>query len=152
MLSGKNQWGIQSDPTWYLGTLWNLYLEPLLETFEPSLGTCGNPYLEPRNLPKPSLGTCTWNLGTSWNLYAEPFFELWNLLKPYLHLDFWNLHLELLLGTLEPLENFTCNFGTSRILYLEPFLETWEPLEKLTWNPEPLLGTSEPSVTFTCNP
>ena len=71
---------------WNLGTCRNLYLEPLLGTseprnlyLEPLLGTSEpagtftrNPYLEPRNLPEPLLGTLTWNLGTCRNLYLEP--------------------------------------------------------------------------------
>ena len=50
--------------TWNLGIFRNLYLEPLLGTSEPS-GTLydWNPYLEPRNLPEPLLGTLI--LGTS---------------------------------------------------------------------------------------
>ena len=102
--------------TWNLGTCRNLYLEPLyLEPrkpsepyLEPLLGTSEpagtftwnpytwnlgnlrnltwNPYLEPRNLPEPLLGTLTRNLGTCRNLYLEP-----------------------LLGTSEPAGTFTWN-------------------------------------------
>ena len=73
--------------TWNLGIFRNLYLEPLLGTSEPS-GTLydWNPYLEPRNLPEPLLGTLI--LGTS-----EPS-------EPYL---------EPLLGTSEPAGTFTWN-------------------------------------------
>ena len=147
--------------TWNLGIFRNLYLEPLLGTSEPS-GTLydWNPYLEPRNLPEPLLGTLI--LGTSEP--SEP------LLNPYLEPR--NLP-EPLLGTL------TWNLGTCRNLYLEPLLGTSEPAGTFTWNPyleprnlpepllgtltwnlgtcrnlylEPLLGTSEPAGTFTWNP
>ena len=86
-----------------------------------------NPYLEPRNLPEPLLGTLTRNLGTCWNLYLEPLLRTsepagtftWN---PYLEPR--NLP-EPLLGTL------TWNLGTCRNLYLEPLLGTSEPAR--TW-------------------
>ena len=162
--------------TWNLGIFRNLYLEPLLGTSEPS-GTLydWNPYLEPRNLPEPLLGTLI--LGTSEP--SEPYLEpllgtsepagtfTWN---PYT----WNLgSFGTLLGTL------TWNLGTCRNLYLEPLLGTSEPAGTFTWNPyleprsppepllgtltwnlgtcrnlylEPLLGTSEPAGTFTWNP
>ena len=90
-----------------------------------------NPYLEPRNLPEPLLGTLTRNLGTCRNLYLEPLYlEPRNLPEP-------------LLGTL------TWNLGARRNLYLEPLLGTSEPAGTFTWNPyleprnlpEPLLGT-----------
>ena len=149
--------------TWNLGIFRNLYLEPLLGTSEPS-GTLydWNPYLEPRNLPEPLLGTLI--LGTSEP--SEPYLEpllgtsepagtfTWNP-------DTWNLGtFGTLLGTL------TWNLGTCRNLYLEPLLRnlylepllgTWEPLlGTLTWNLgtcrnlylEPLLGTSEPARTW----
>ena len=132
--------------TWNLGIFRNLYLEPLLGTSEPS-GTLydWNPYLEPRNLPEPLLGTLI--LGTSEP--SEPYLEpllgtsepagtfTWN---PYT----WNLGtFGTLLGTL------TWNLGTCRNLYLEPLLGTSEPAGTFTWNPyleprsppEPLLGT-----------
>ena len=156
--------------TWNLGIFRNLYLEPLLGTSEPS-GTLydWNPYLEPRNLPEPLLGTLilgtsepsylepyTWNLGTCRNLYLEPLYleprNLRNLTwNPYLEPR--NLP-EPLLGTL------TRNLGTCRNLYLEPLLGTSEPAGTFTWNLgtcrnlylEPLLGTSEPAGTFTWNP
>ena len=61
---------LTSEPSfaWNLGTLtwklWNLHLESLLGTSEPSHGT-----LEPS---EPSLGTFTWNLGTlTWNKQDE---------------------------------------------------------------------------------
>ena len=154
--------------TWNLGTCRNLYLEPLY--LEPRNLTW-NPYLEPRNLPEPLLGTLILGtsepsepyleplLGTSepagtftWNPYSEPR----NLPEP-------------LLGTL------TRNLGTCRNLYLEPLLGTSEPAGTFTWNPyleprnlpepllgtltwnlgtcrnlylEPLLGTSEPARTW----
>ena len=159
-----------------LGIFRNLYLEPLLGTSEPS-GTLydWNPYLEPRNLPEPLLGTLI--LGTSEP--SEPYLEpllgtsepagtfTWN---PFT----WNLGtFGTLLGTL------TWNLGTCRNLYLEPLLGTSEPAGTFTWNPyleprsppepllgtltwnlgtcrnlylEPLLGTSEPAGTFTWNP
>ena len=162
--------------TWNLGIFRNLYLEPLLGTSEPS-GTLydWNPYLEPRNLPEPLLGTLI--LGTS--KPSEPYLEpllgtsepartfTWN---PYT----WNLGtFGTLLGTL------TWNLGTCRNLYLEPLLGISEPAGTFTWNPyleprsppepllgtltwnlgtcrnlylEPLLGTSEPAGTFTWNP
>ena len=144
--------------TWNLGIFRNLYLEPLLGTSEPS-GTLydWNPYLEPRNLPEPLLGTLIHleprNLrNLTWNPYLEPR----NLPEP-------------LLGTL------TRNLGTCRNLYLEPLLGTSEPAGTFTWNPylepwnlpepllgtltwnlgtcrnlylEPLLGTSEPARTW----
>ena len=114
--------------TWNLGIFRNLYLEPLLGTSEPS-GTFydWNPYLEPRNLPEPLLGTLI--LGTSEP--SEPYLEpllgtsepagtfTWN---PYT----WNLGtFGTLLGTL------TWNLGTCRNLYLEPLLGTSEPAR--TW-------------------
>ena len=132
--------------TWNLGIFRNLYLEPLLGTSEPS-GTLydWNPYLEPRNLPEPLLGTLILGtsepsepylepfLGTSepagtfsWNPYSEPR-NLRNLT--------WNPCLEPrnlpepLLGTL------TRNLGTCRNLYLEPLLGTSEPAVTFTWNP-----------------
>ena len=116
--------------TWNLGIFRNLYLEPLLGTSEPS-GTLydWNPYLEPRNLPEPSLGTLI--LGTSEP--SEPYLEpllgtsepagtyTWN---PYT----WNLGtFGTLLGTL------TWNLGTCRNLYLEPLLGTSEPAGTFTW-------------------
>ena len=132
--------------TWNLGIFRNLYLEPLLGTSEPSGTLCDwNPYLEPRNLPEPLLGTLI--LGTSEP--SEPYLEpllgtsepagtfTWN---PYT----WNLGtFGTLLGTL------TWNLGTCRNLYLEPLLGTSEPAGTFTWNPyleprnlpEPLLGT-----------
>ena len=132
--------------TWNLGIFRNLYLEPLLGTSEPS-GTLydWNPYLEPRNLPEPLLGTLI--LGTS-----EPS-------EPYL---------EPLLGTSEPAGTFTWNpYSEPRNLpepllgtYLEPRSPPEPLLGTLTWNLgtcrnlylEPLLGTSEPAGTFTWNP
>ena len=114
--------------TWNLGIFRNLYLEPL----QPS-GTLydWNPYLEPRNLPEPLLGTLI--LGTSEP--SEPYLEpllgtsepagtfTWN---PYT----WNLGtFRTLLGTL------TWNLGTCRNLYLEPLLGTSEPAGTFTWNP-----------------
>ena len=128
--------------TWNLGTCRNLYLEPLY--LEPR-NLLTKPYLEPRNLPEPLLGTLILGtseppepsleplLGTSepagtftWNPYSEPR----NLPEP-------------LLGTL------TWNLGARRNLYLEPLLGTSEPAGTFTWNPyleprnlpEPLLGT-----------
>ena len=127
--------------------------------------TSWNPYLEPRNLPKPSwqnllgpsLGTLAWNLGTSWDLLGT--LELPETF-PLLGMPFWNPHLQLLtltpgsstwnpsleplgtlLGTSElSLGTLTWNLGTSCILYLEPLLENSEPSGTLTWN----LGTLEP--------
>ena len=99
-------------------------------TLEPLLGTS-----EPR---EPLRGTLCW---------------LWSIPKPYIPLLetlFWNLHLELLLGSSEPLGTFTWNFGTSWILLWT--LQTWEPLGTLTWNPylEPR-NVPEPSLgTFGC--
>ena len=145
---------------WNLGIFRNLYLEPLLGTSEPS-GTLydWNPYLEPRNLPEPLLGTLILGTsepsepylepllgtGTCRNLYLEPLYleprNLRNLTwNPYLEPR--NLP-EPLLGTL------TRNLGTCRNLYLEPLLGTSEPAGTFTWNPyleprnlpEPLLGT-----------
>ena len=170
--------------TWNLGIFRNLYLEPLLGTSEPS-GTLydWNPYLEPRNLPEPLLGTLI--LGTSEP--SEPYLEpllgtsepagtfTWNPYTWNLRNLTWNPYLEPrnlpepLLGTL------TRNLGTCRNLYLEPLLGTSEPAGTFTWNPyleprnlpepllgtltwnlgtcrnlylEPLLGTSEPARTW----
>ena len=151
--------------TWNLGIFRNLYLEPLLGTSEPS-GTLydWNPYLEPRNLPEPLLGTLilggtfgtllgtlepagtftwnpyTWNLGTFGTLLGT---LTWNLGTCR------NLYLEPLLGTSEPAGTFTWNLGARRNLYLEPLLGTSEPAGSFTWNPyleprnlpEPLLQT-----------
>ena len=148
--------------TWNLGIFRNLYLEPLLGTSEPS-GTLydWNPYLEPRNLPEPLLGTLILGTSEPSEPYLEPLLTTsepagtftWN---PYT----WNLGT--LLGTL------TWNLGTCRNLYLEPLLGTYleprnlpEPLLGTlllgTSEPsepylEPLLGTSEPAGTFTWNP
>ena len=131
--------------TWNLGTCRNLYLEPLYLEPRNLRNLTWNPYLEPRNLPEPLLGTLI--LGTS-----EPS-------EPYL---------EPLLGTSEPAGTFTWNpysepgnlpepllgtlawfLGARRNLYLEPLLGTSEPAGTFTWNPyleprnlpEPLLGT-----------
>ena len=147
--------------TWNIGICRNLYLEPLYLEPRNLRNLTWNPYLQPRNLPEPLLGTLI--LGTS-----EPS-------EPYL---------EPLLGTSEPAGTFTWNpypeptwnLGTCRNLYLEPLY--LEP-RNLTWNPylelrnlpepllgtlilgtsepsepylEPLLGTSEPAGTFTWNP
>ena len=152
--------------TWNLGIFQNLYLEPLLGISEPS-GTLydWNPYLEPRNLPEPLLGTLI--LGTSEP--SEPYLEpllgtsepagtfTWN---PYT----WHLGtFGTLLGTL------TWNLGTCRNLYLEPLFGILEPAGIFIWEflfgifiwnfgncrnlyLEPLLGTSEPAGTFTWNP
>ena len=137
--------------TWNLGTCWNLFLEPLY--LEPRNLTW-NPYLEPRNLPEPQLGTLILGtsetsepyleplLGTSepagtftWNPYSEPR----NLPEPLL-----------ILGTSEPAGTFTWN------PYLEPRNLPEPLLGTLTWNLgtcrnlylEPLLGTSEPARTW----
>ena len=85
--------------------------------------------------------------------------ELWNLLEPLeplrgtlsrnfgitlLGTPFWNLHLELLLGTSEPLGTYNWNFGTSWILFLEPF--AWnpylEPRNLAGWLPQSAPGPS----------
>ena len=113
--------------TWNLGTCRNLYLEPLYLEPRNLRNLTWNPYLEPRNLPEPSLGTLLRNLGTCRNLYVEPLLGTsepagtftWN---PYLEPR--NLP-EPLLGTL------TWNLGTCRNLYLEPLLGTSEPAR--TW-------------------
>ena len=107
--------------TWSYVEEWNLHLELLLETLEPS-----ETYLEPQNLLELSFGTLIWNLPTSWNLYAEP-----------------------LVGTLEPSETlpllgipsgtFTWNsYLKARNLlnlYLEPVFGTLKPSKTFTWNP-----------------
>ena len=113
--------------TWNLGTCRNLYLEPLYLEPRNLRNLTWNPYLEPRNLPEPLLGTLI--LGTS-----EPS-------EPYL---------EPLLGTSEPAGTFTWN------PYLEPRNLPEPLLGTLTWNLgtcrnlylEPLLGTSEPARTW----
>ena len=118
--------------TWNLGTCRNLYLEPLYLEPRNLRNLTWNPYLEPRNLPEPLLGTLI--LGTS-----EPS-------EPYLE--------PLLLGTSEPAGTFTWNPYSEPRNLPEPLLGT------LTWNfgarrnlyLEPLLGTSEPAGTFTWNP
>ena len=136
--------------TWNLGTCRNLYLEPLYLEPRNLRNLTWNPYLEPRNLPEPLLGTLI--LGTSepsepylepllgtlepagtftWNPYSEPG----NLLEPLLGTLTWNLgarrNLYLVLGTSEPAGTFTWNLGTCRNLYLEPLLGTSEPAR--TW-------------------
>ena len=125
-------WNLETLPgtlTENLRNSWGLYLESLLGALEPSetllknlcweprpsLGTFQNLYsyldgtymlyLEPRNLPEPSLnllepfmiGTLTWNLGTCRNLYLEPLYlEPRNLPEPLLGTlarnlgTFWN--------------------------------------------------------------
>ena len=108
--------------TWYPNT-WN-FGTFLLETPKPA-GTftwnlrnlTWNPYLEPRNVPEPLLGTLTQNLGTCRNLYSE---HLLGTSEPAGTFT-WNL----LLGAL------TWNLGTCRNLYLEPSLGTSEPAR--TW-------------------
>ena len=113
--------------TWNLGTCRNLYLEPLYLEPRNLRNLTWNPYLEPRNLPEPLLGTLI--LGTS-----EPS-------EPYL---------EPLLGTSEPAGTFTWNPYSEPRNLPEPLLGT------LTWNLgarrnlylEPLLGTSEPARTW----
>ena len=107
--------------TWNLGTCRNLYLEALYLEPRNLRNLTWNPYLEPRNLPEPLLGTnlpepllgtLTWNLGARRKLYLEP-----------------------LLGTSEPAGTFTwnpyLNLGTCRNPYLEPLLGTSEPAR--TW-------------------
>ena len=144
--------------TWNLGIFRNLYLEPLLGTSELS-GTLydWNPYLEPRNLPEPLLGTLYLEprnlpepylellLGTSepagtftWNPYSEPP----NLPEPLLRNPYLEPRSppEPLLGTL------TWNLGTCRNLYLEPY--TWNLGTCRNLHLEPLLGTSEPARTW----
>ena len=91
-------------------------------------------------------------LGTStvWNLSAEPFVGTLEPSEtlPLLWIPFWNLHLELLLGTSEPLVSFwnqpprspTWNHEICWILYLEPSLGTFRLYLKLLL--EPSLGTS----------
>ena len=152
----------------------DVHIQAILQA--PTFSACGperwifigtrtwNPYLEPRKLPKPSLGTCTWNLGTSWNLYAETFFwnfgTFWNLTFTWTsgtftwnsYLEPWNL-LKTLLATLEPPGSFTWNpslkpgnllkswlgtptwnLGTSRNLHLQP-LDAWNlHFKPSTWN------------------
>ena len=145
----KNEWFMQTDPAWYLGTSWNLYLRPLLGNLEPFGTFIWNPYLESRNpleplrrtltrnfgtfrnltctwnpLLEPWLGTLTWNLATSSTFTLEPgnpYLEPRNLrnLEP---LVAWNLYLEPLLGTLEPPGPLTCNLYS-------------EPSGTFTWNP-----------------
>ena len=152
---------------------WSLYFlteNLLIATLEPPgsfvLGTCNYQSLELRNLPlnqnlclipfrlEVLLGTLTWSLGTSSNLYSqlsrgtsEPSETLLGTFEPL-----WNLHLQPLLGTLEPLGTFTWN--------LEPFLETYKPLGALLGTLrtfrnlclEPLLRTLEPPGSVTWNP
>ena len=120
---------MQTDPTWYLGTSWNLYLGPLLGTLEPFGNFTSNPYLESRNPLEPLRRTLTWNFGTFWNLTCT-----WNpLLKPWLGTLSWNLATSSTF-TLEPwnlldpwLATLTWNLGTSWILHLEPLPGTSQP-------------------------
>ena len=61
--------------TWNLGTFQNLYLGPLLGTFEPPGSfTCNPFYLETRNFPEPLLGP-SWTVecpgSFTWNPYLE---------------------------------------------------------------------------------
>ena len=127
---------MQTGPAWYLGTSWNL-LEPLLGTltwnFEPFGAFTWNPYLESRKPLEPSCRTLTWNFGTFRNLTCtwSPYLEPRNLrnLQP---LVAWNLYLEPLLGT-------------SSILHLQPLLGALEPSRNSL---EPLLVTSEPGGTL----
>ena len=125
--SGKTQWFMQTDSTWYLGTSGNLYLGPLLGISEP-LGTfthlylnppsgtlTGNCYLEPRNLFKPLLATFEPPGSFSWNPSLKP----------------GNLHLK----------PSSCNLGTYWTLCLQPCLAPRNL-------PEPLLGTSKPRGTL----
>ena len=75
--------------TWNFGTSWILYLKLFPRTLEPLSTYTWDPYLEPRNLPKPSLGTLTvvvWNLQLK-TLYLKP----WNLLDTLLGTLAWNL-------------------------------------------------------------
>ena len=148
--------------TWNLGIFRNLYLEPLLGTSEPS-GTLYDwkPYLEPRNLPEPLLGTLILGtsepsepyleplLGTSessgtftWNPCSEPR----NLLEPFMIGSLtWNLGTcrnltwnpyTWNLGTFGTLlGTLTWNLGTCRNLYLEPLYLEPRNLRNLTWNP-----------------
>ena len=92
-------------------------------------------YLVPRKLLEPLLGTLTWNLA-----------------------PFWNLHLEPLVGTSEPLGTFTQNPNLELAnlpkpyLYLKFLLETW--LGTLIWNlaTSSNLASLEPPGSFSWNP
>ena len=161
--------------TWNLGTCRNLYLEPLYLEPRNLRNLTWNPYLEPRALPEPLLGTLILGtsepsepyleplLGTSepaGTFTCNPYSEPRNLPEPLLGTLTWNLgarrnlYLEPLLGTSEPAGTFTCNPYSEPRNLPEPLLGT------LTWNLgarrnlylEPLLGTSEPAGTFTWNP
>ena len=111
----------------------------LLATLEPFRTFTWNPYLpylRPRNLLQPLLGTLTWNFGTFRNLPVlgtpsgtftrNSYFEPGNLLEP-------------LLGSLEPTGSFTWNRSLEPGNLLESLLGT-------------LTAPSEPSGTFTWNP
>ena len=113
--------------TWNLGTCRNLYLEPLYLEPRNLRNLTWNPYLEPRNLPEPLLGTLI--LGTS-----EPS-------EPYL---------EPLLGTSEPAGTFTWNPYSEPRNLPEPLLGTltWSLGARRNLYLEPLLGTSEPARTW----
>ena len=66
----------------------------------------------------------------------------WNFGTTLLGTSFWNLHLELLLGTSEPLRIYAWNFGPS---LLEPFAVARNL--GTSWNLEASLGTLEPFKT-----
>ena len=105
-----------------------------------------------RNSARSRLKPVAWNLGTACILYLEPLIGTlepsgsftWNLprtLKPNPFVEQWNLHFELLLGTL------TWNLGTSSNLHTKPPKPTWNL--GTSWN---FIGTLEPFGTFTWNP
>ena len=161
IITGKNQWGIQTDRD-LQGTLTWTCLEPSLETFclkpwnllQRLLGTLiylehGNLFLEPLlawNLHWKSLA---WNLETcilklellevSPGTCLEPFNH--DKPKPSYMEQCWNLKtpatFQNLLGTAEPLGTSTWNlepFDTFWNLHLEPVLETRNLYWMLAWN------------------
>ena len=146
IITGTSQWGIP----WNFGTFWNLHLEPLYprNLLEPLRNTftwrfgafrnlafpspapfTWNPYLEPQNLPEPSLGT----LSCLQLSYKTFYLESWNLLDPLLATLTWNLR---------TLKNITWS----------PWLEPWNLPQPLRGALPPPPGNSEPSRTFAWNP
>ena len=164
IITGKNQWGIQTDRD-LQGTLTWTCLEPSLETFclkpwnllQRLLGTLiyleWEPFLGTVACLEPSLkifGLEPWNLGTSCILKLELLevspgtcLEPFNHDKPkpsYME-QCWNLKtpatFQNLLGTAEPLGTSTWNlepFDTFWNLHLEPVLETRNLYWMLAWN------------------
>ena len=144
IITGKNQWSIQTDRD-LQGTLTWTCLEPSLETF------C----LKPWNLLQRLLGTLIYL--EHGNLFLEPLLA-WNLHWKSLAWNLETLEPHASLSWREPLGTSTWNlepFDTFWNLHLEPVLETRNLYWMLAWNfrafrnlaftwnslLEPLLGT-----------